>query len=62
MHDGVPAKCDLCDGDPQCVKVCTFDALKFGEPEDTAQKKRVIVSRTLRENRTLVQIQKQPMS
>lgn len=26
-----PIMCDLCDGDPQCVKVCSLGALKFTE-------------------------------
>ncbi|MFC1990902.1 4Fe-4S dicluster domain-containing protein [Chloroflexota bacterium] len=60
MHDGVPAKCDLCDGDPQCVKACTFDAIKFGEPEKLAQDKRVVISRAMQEGRSVSQIQKQP--
>ena len=27
-------KCDLCEGDPECVKYCIPEALKFEEPSD----------------------------
>jgi len=27
--DGLPFKCDLCDGDPQCVAACDFGALQY---------------------------------
>ena len=31
-HDfGIPYKCDLCDGDPQCVRVCEKRALEYAE-------------------------------
>ncbi|MBW1678796.1 MAG: hypothetical protein JRJ08_01425, partial [Deltaproteobacteria bacterium] len=31
IHDDVeqPIKCDLCGGDPECVKVCPKDAILF---------------------------------
>ncbi len=32
-HDfGFPYKCDLCDGEPQCVRVCEKKALEYVEP------------------------------
>jgi len=31
-HDDVPIKCDLCEGDPECVKACHFGVLTF-EPD-----------------------------
>jgi anaerobic carbon-monoxide dehydrogenase iron sulfur subunit len=32
-HDlGLPYKCDLCDGEPQCVRVCEKKALEYVEP------------------------------
>ena len=39
-RDGLAYKCDLCGGDPQCTRVCTYDALTKGEPsaEATASK------------------------
>jgi Fe-S-cluster-containing dehydrogenase component len=34
-------KCDLCGGEPECVKVCPADALSFEEPESlTIDKKK----------------------
>ncbi len=33
-------KCDLCGGDPECVKVCQPGALRFVEVEDMVQSKR----------------------
>jgi anaerobic carbon-monoxide dehydrogenase iron sulfur subunit len=27
----VSGKCDLCDGDPQCVKICPTEAIQFSE-------------------------------
>ena len=33
-------KCDLCDGDPLCVKYCAFGALEFVTAEDAALKNR----------------------
>ena len=31
------SKCDLCDGDPQCVKICKQDALLYAERDLTAR-------------------------
>jgi carbon-monoxide dehydrogenase iron sulfur subunit len=39
-HTGTIMKCDLCGGDPQCVKVCAFDALQFVEADEVASMKR----------------------
>jgi len=32
VHD-YPSKCDLCEGDPICVKACQWEALEFVEVE-----------------------------
>jgi len=32
-EEGVIAKCDTCDGDPECVRFCTPHALEFRESE-----------------------------
>lgn len=32
--EGVARKCDLCGGDPACVKFCPLGALKFEEPKE----------------------------
>ncbi len=41
---GKAVKCDLCEGDPVCVKVCKYDALGYGEPEDMGAGKRVTIA------------------
>ena len=33
-------KCDLCGGDPQCVKYCEFGALEFVDADEVAYIKR----------------------
>ena len=33
-------KCDLCEGDPKCVKYCAFGALEFVTAEEAALKNR----------------------
>ena len=42
--DGYAAKCDLCGGDPECVKVCAAGALGFEEPEAAMMSKRKALS------------------
>lgn len=32
IYEGIPHVCDLCGGDPRCVKACTLDAIAF-EPD-----------------------------
>lgn len=32
-EERVIAKCDTCDGDPECVRFCNYDALSFRESE-----------------------------
>ncbi len=34
-----PIKCDLCDGDPACVKVCTIGALLYKDVSDDERKR-----------------------
>jgi Fe-S-cluster-containing dehydrogenase component len=36
----VAVACDLCDGDPRCVKICPHDALRFEPLEALYEKKR----------------------
>ena len=33
-------KCDLCEGDPQCVKYCATEAIVYGEVEQISREKR----------------------
>ena len=40
-------KCDLCDGDPRCVKFCEPGALQFVEPEAVSFGKREATARRL---------------
>ncbi len=37
IQDSVCRKCDLCQGDPACVKFCISGALKFLEPEEVSE-------------------------
>jgi len=32
--------CDLCDGEPECVKACPYEALVFATPEEVMHKSR----------------------
>jgi Fe-S-cluster-containing hydrogenase component 2 len=34
-------KCELCNGDPQCVKYCATSAIEYGDLEGAAQQRRV---------------------
>jgi Fe-S-cluster-containing hydrogenase component 2 len=34
-------KCDLCNGDPACVKTCLYGALEFLTMDDWGRKKRL---------------------
>ncbi|HBK59494.1 MAG TPA: hypothetical protein DDZ84_01700 [Firmicutes bacterium] len=37
---GKPAKCDLCNGDPECVKACVAGALEYTEDDAAVRKRR----------------------
>ncbi|MCS7131978.1 MAG: hypothetical protein NZ934_04555, partial [Hadesarchaea archaeon] len=45
---GVAIKCDLCGGDPACVKQCMPGALKLIEPGRIAAEKRLAVAHIMR--------------
>ncbi len=47
--NGLPTRCDLCGGDPVCIKFCEPGALTFGESEETATMKRVTLGDKVRE-------------
>jgi Fe-S-cluster-containing hydrogenase component 2 len=32
LYEEIPHVCDLCGGDPRCVKACTLDAIQY-EPD-----------------------------
>jgi Fe-S-cluster-containing hydrogenase component 2 len=40
-ENGKAMKCDLCDGDPVCVKACGYGALNYIEAEKDALNKRL---------------------
>jgi len=54
-------KCDLCGGDPQCVKFCFYDCLHFIELSDEEQRQRFKKIYTLF-NKASVEISKQELS
>lgn len=41
MDDGLAAKCDLCGGDPECVKFCDYGAIRLGDADQISQVKRL---------------------
>lgn len=49
MQHGQAAKCDLCGGDPTCVKFCETLAIRFGEPEELAQSKRLATAQRFKD-------------
>jgi Fe-S-cluster-containing hydrogenase component 2 len=40
-------KCELCGGDPQCVRYCATGAIEYGDPEEAARQKRARDAETL---------------
>jgi len=42
-------KCELCDGDPQCVAFCPTGALAFREPETARHDKKKAIAEKLKE-------------
>jgi len=43
----VPVKCDLCSGDPECVKHCREGALTYGDVNSVAAQRREVYARSL---------------
>ena len=39
---GYPSKCDLCEGDPTCVRACQWEALEFVEVEKISESRRFL--------------------
>ena len=35
-------KCNLCDGDPRCVKYCTSGAIQFVDPTESPERKKAV--------------------
>jgi carbon-monoxide dehydrogenase iron sulfur subunit len=46
-------KCELCNGDPQCVKYCATGAIEYGDPETVVQQRRVKSGGLLLEEREI---------
>lgn len=42
------AKCDTCDGDPQCVEICPNEALEFVDDEELTRARKSDVGKSLR--------------
>lgn len=42
IDDGLVAKCDLCGGEPECVKYCDYDAISLGDADQISQVKREV--------------------
>jgi carbon-monoxide dehydrogenase iron sulfur subunit len=40
IQDRVTVKCDYCDGDPQCVRFCYFQAVSFTDADKTSVAKK----------------------
>lgn len=44
MWDTVAVKCDLCRGDPMCVKYCEQEAITYGEPKEITMDKKNFIA------------------
>ena len=44
---GVAEKCNLCEGDPQCVKFCAFSALRFEDTDANVRDRKSKLASTL---------------
>ena len=45
--EGKTFKCDLCDGEPLCVKICPVEALTYTHPENVTFKKKLAIAEKL---------------
>jgi Fe-S-cluster-containing hydrogenase component 2 len=52
METGKIIKCNLCDGDPECVKYCAYGAIEYlSMKEGQSQKKKRAISRMMQYTR-----------
>ncbi len=51
MIDKLATKCDLCGGDPVCIRFCEPKALTYGEPDDISTGKRVALAEKMKGTR-----------
>ncbi len=49
MVNGLATKCDLCGGDPACIRLCEPKAITFGEAEDFSAPKRILLAGKIRD-------------
>ncbi|MDP2954622.1 MAG: 4Fe-4S dicluster domain-containing protein [Chloroflexota bacterium] len=49
MVDGLASKCDLCGGDPACVRLCEPKAIAFGDSEGFSAPKRILLAGKIRD-------------
>lgn len=49
VRAGKAVKCDLCGGDPACVKFCETKAIRYGEIEELAEDKRLLTALRFKE-------------
>jgi Fe-S-cluster-containing dehydrogenase component len=48
-REGVAGKCDLCNGDPECAKICPTEAIQYDEAAMDGMPKRKMFSEILKE-------------
>jgi carbon-monoxide dehydrogenase iron sulfur subunit len=48
-REGVSAKCDLCNGDPECVKICPTESIQYVEVSTGNYPKKKMFSEILKE-------------
>ena len=44
MPNSVAVKCDLCGGDPECVKYCEAEAITYDEPREVSTDKKNLIA------------------
>ena len=44
MWDSIARKCDLCGGQPTCVKYCEREAIVYGEPQEISMDKKNVIA------------------
>lgn len=48
LVDSMPAKCDLCQGEPACVKLCEPGAIVWGEAESIVENQNLFLAEKVR--------------
>jgi Fe-S-cluster-containing hydrogenase component 2 len=49
LVDGYPIKCDLCDGEPACTRLCEPGAITLGDDEGMGLTQRLLLAGKVRE-------------